>query len=227
MEKAVVGDVPGGDGGGGDGGGGDGGGGDGGGGDGGDEALTVNRKVIVRDREAPVPVTVIVDDPVGVEAAVVNVSIGEQSGLQDAGENEAVVPAGRPEAENETDCGLPEIRPAVIVLDADCPWTTLGFPPLESEKSKGGAAVTVKVNVVVRDREPPVPVTVIVDDPVGVNGVVVRVSVDEQPGLHDAGTNKGVVPAGSPEAEKEIDCVVPEIRIAVIVLDTNSPWTTV
>src|SRR5439155_588980 len=91
----------------------------------------------------------------------------------------------------------------------------------------GDEALTVNRKVIVRDREPPVPVTVIVDDPVGVNGVVVRVSVDEQPGLHDAGTNKGVVPAGSPEAENEIDCVVPEIRIAVIVLDTNSPWTTV
>jgi len=180
-----------------------------------------------------VPVTVIVDDPVGVDAAVVSVSVDEQAGLHDAGENEAVVPAGRPEAANETDCVVPETKVAVIVLDTDCPWTTDLFPPLEREKSKvggggggGGGALTVSVNVVVRDREPPAPVTVIVDDPVGVDAAVVSVSVDEQAGLHDAGENEAVVPAGRPEAENETDWVVPETRLAVIVLDTDCPWTT-
>jgi len=87
-------------------------------------AATVNANVVVRDREPPVPVTVIVDDPVGVDAEVVSVSVDVQFGLHDVGENEAVVPMGRPEAANETDCVVPEVRVAVIVLDTACPWTT-------------------------------------------------------------------------------------------------------
>jgi len=192
--------------------------------------LTVNVNVVVRVRELPVPVTVIVDDPVGVDAEVVSVNVDEQVGLHEAWGNEAVVPAGRPDAANETDCVVPETRVAVIVLDADCPWTTDLFPPLESEKSKdgggGGGAFTVNVNVVVRDTEPPAPVTVIVDDPVGVDAEVVSVSVDEQAGLHDAGENEAVVPVGRPDAANKTDCVVPETRVAVIVLDTDCPWTT-
>ena len=90
----------------------------------------------------------IVEDPVGVDADVVNVSVDEQVGLHDAGEDEAVAPVGKPDAEKETDCAVPETRVAVIVLDADCPWTTALFPPLESEKSKAGG-FTVNVNVVV------------------------------------------------------------------------------
>ena len=62
--------------------------------------------------------------PGGVAAVVVSVNVDEQVGLHDAGENEAVAPVGRPEAENETDCAVPEIRLAVIVSDTDCPWTT-------------------------------------------------------------------------------------------------------
>jgi len=99
-------------------------------------ALTVKVNVVVREREPPEPVTVIVDDPVGVDAAVVSVSVDEQVGLHDAGENEAVAPVGRPEAENETDCAVPETRLAVIVLETDCPWTTVLFPPLESENQR-------------------------------------------------------------------------------------------
>ena len=95
---------------------------------------------------------------------------------------------------------------------------------MESEKSKGGGgAFTVNVKVVVWDREPATPVTVIIDDPVGVEAEVVRVSVDEHVGLHDAGENAAVVPVGMPEAEKDTGWEVPETRVAVIVLDTDCP----
>jgi hypothetical protein len=192
-------------------------------------AFTVNVNIVVWDREPATPVTVIVDDPAGVDAEVVRVNVDEHAGLHDPGENAAVAPAGRPEAENDTDCEVPETNVAVIVLDADCPWMTLLFPPLESEKSKeGGGAFTVKVKVVVWDKEPATPVTVIVDDPVGVDAEVVRVNVDEHVGLQDPGGEKeAVAPAGRPEAENETDCEVPDTRAAVIVLDTDCPWTTV
>ena len=95
---------------------------------------------------------------------------------------------------------------------------------MESEKSKeGSGAFTVNVNVVVCDREPVAPVTVIVDDPVGVDTEAVRVNVDEHVGLHDAGEEEAVTPVGKPDAEKETDCAVPETRVAVIVLDTDCP----
>ena len=78
-------------------------------------------KLVVRERDPAVPVTVIVDDPVGVEVEVVRVNVDEHVGLQDPGENEAVAPVGRPEAENVTACVVPETRVAVMVLVTDCP----------------------------------------------------------------------------------------------------------
>ena len=63
----------------------------------------------------------IVDDPAGVEAEVVRVNVDEHAGLHDPGEKEAVAPVGRPEAEKDTDCDVPETSVAVIVLDTDCP----------------------------------------------------------------------------------------------------------
>jgi len=77
--------------------------------------------MVVWDREPALPVTVIVEDPVGVDADVVSVSVDEQVGLHDAAENAAVAPVGRPDAEKETDCAVPETRVAGIVLDTDCP----------------------------------------------------------------------------------------------------------
>ena len=84
-------------------------------------AFTVNVNVVVWDREPATPVTLIVDDPVGVDAEVVRVNVGEQVGLHDPGEKEAVAPVGRPEAENVTACVVPETSVAVIVLVTDCP----------------------------------------------------------------------------------------------------------
>ena len=78
-------------------------------------------KVVVWDREPATPVTVIVDDPVGVDDEVVTVNVDEHVGLHDPGENEAVAPVGRPEAENVAACVVPETRVAVIVLVTDCP----------------------------------------------------------------------------------------------------------
>jgi len=81
----------------------------------------VRVKLVVRESEPAVPVTVIVDDAAGVEVAVVRVNVVEQVGLHDPGENEAVAPVGRPEAENVTACVVPETSVAVIVLVTDCP----------------------------------------------------------------------------------------------------------
>ena len=87
----------------------------------------------------------------------------------------------------------------------------------------GVLLLTVSVNTVVRDKEPATPVTVIVEDPAGVDAEVVRVNVEEHVGLHDAEEKDAVAPVGRPEAEKDTDCAVPETRVAVIVLDTDCP----
>jgi len=59
------------------------------------------------------------------------------------------------------------------------------------------------VNAVVRVKLPPVPVTVIVHEPVGVDVEVLMVHVLEKVGLPEARLNDAVEPAGSPEADND------------------------
>ena len=54
-----------------------------------------------------------------------------------------------------------------------------------------------------------------------------RVKRVEQLGAHAVGENAAVAPAGSPEAEKTTDCNAPESKVAVMVLETVVPWTTI
>jgi len=113
---------------------------------------------------------------------------------------------------------LDAVADTVIVPETEAPLTGLVI-----ETVGGGGAVTVSVNVEVWDRELDAPVTVMVDDPAGVDADVVRVNVDEHIGLHDPGEKAAVAPVGRPEAEKDTGCEVPETRVAVIVLDTDCP----
>ena len=64
---------------------------------------TVRVKAVVLVTPPPVAVTVIRNAPPGVEAEVPIVNTEEQLGLQLPGENEALAPEGRPEADKETD----------------------------------------------------------------------------------------------------------------------------
>src|SRR5438552_12410336 len=116
---------------------------------------------------------------------VESVRVVAQVGTQVVGEKVAVAPAGSPEAEKDTDCDVPGSKVAVIVLETVAPWTTVWSPPLASEKSKG--AVTVKVKFVVLVRPPPLPVTVMREEPGGVAAVVVSVRVVVQVGVHAVG----------------------------------------
>src|SRR5438093_13440813 len=56
--------------------------------------------------------------------------------------------------------------------------------------------------------------------------MVETVRVVAQVGTQVVGEKVAVAPAGSPEAEKNTDCDVPESKVAVIVLETVAPWTT-
>src|SRR6266568_3672215 len=158
---------------------------------------------------------------------VESVRVVAQVGTQVVGEKVAVAPAGSPEAEKDTDCDVPESKVAVMVLETVAPWTTVWSPLLASEKSKaGGEAVTVKVKLVGWLSSPAVPVTVMREEPGGVDAVVVSVRVVAQVGVHAVGEKVAVAPAGSPEVEKDTDCDAPESKVAVMVLETVAPWTT-
>ena len=76
----------------------------------------VRVKEVVLVVPPPMAVTVIVELPRGVEAGVVIVRVVEQLGEQETGENEAVAPDGRPEAEKVNEAGVPVVRVAVIVV---------------------------------------------------------------------------------------------------------------
>ena len=62
--------------------------------------------------------------------------------------------------------------------------------------------------------------------PVGVEVVVERVRPVEQVGKHAVDENDAVAPVGSPAAEKETACAVPETSVALMVLETEAPRVT-
>jgi hypothetical protein len=97
----------------------------------------VRLNVVVLVIPPPVAVTVMVELPAGVEAVVLMVMVEEQAGLQEAVENEAVAPVGRPEAENETAWALPDAKVVPIELVTEEPATTDLSPELAREKLKG------------------------------------------------------------------------------------------
>ena len=84
-------------------------------------AFTVSVNKVVLVSPSPVLVTVMVYVPVGVVPEVVMVRVELLVGFTDEGENEAVAPEGRPEAERETDRVVPETRVAVTVLVTELP----------------------------------------------------------------------------------------------------------
>jgi len=103
------------------------------------------------------------------------------------------------------------------------PLTVSRGPVPWRQERVGKVLLTVKVKLVVFVTLPPVPVTMIVKAPVGVEATVERVRVVEQVGEHAVEENAAVAPVGSPAAEKETACVVPETSAALVVLETAAP----
>src|SRR2546422_317056 len=155
---------------------------------------------------------------------VESVRVVAQVGAQAVGEKVAEARGGSRGAGEETEGDAAESKVAVMVLETVAPWVTDWSPLLASEKSKG--AVTVKVKLVGWLSSPAVPVTVMREEPGGVDAVVVSVRVVAQVGVHAVGEKVALAPAGSPEVEKDTDCDVPERKVAVMVLETVAPWTT-
>jgi hypothetical protein len=147
--------------------------------------------------------------------------------VQEPDEKDPTEPDGRPETLKETAWLLPEPRVAVTLLDADDPAATETSPELASEKPKETTGVlTVSVNAVVLVKPPPADVTVIGKLPAGVDPLVLMVSVEEQVGLQEAEEKDLVAPEGSPETLKETSWPLPELRVAVMLLDDEEPAVT-
>ena len=87
-------------------------------------------------------------------------------------------------------------------------------------------ALTLREKAVVFVTPPPVAVTVTEKSPAGVDPLVAIVRTVEQEGLQDAVEKEAVAPEGRPVAEKETDCVEPEVKLATIELVTDEPGVT-
>ena len=116
--------------------------------------------------DAELPVTVIVWTPVGVAPAPLVVAMDmtlmhvgglPTFGVQDAGVNVALAPAGSPPAEKLTGPAVPAVFVVVMVVKfcVVSPWGTVILPELASEKLKLISTAALSVAVL-----PPVPVQV-------------------------------------------------------------------
>jgi hypothetical protein len=189
-------------------------------------SFTVRLIVVVRVRPPPVPVTVIVAGPsvavLDVARVITLLVPGASVGLK-----LAVTPLGNPLTLNATLPVKPPVRVMVIVLVPLAPRLTVrlvGFG--ESVKSGVGGWFTVRLIVAVRDRPPPVPVTVTVAAPrvaaldaANVNTLLVPVV--------EVGLKLAVTPLGNPLALNATLLVNPPVRVTVIVLVPLAPRLTV
>src|SRR5881409_654285 len=190
-------------------------------------AATVKLKLVVWVTPPPVPVTVMVEVPVGVVEDVLMVKLVEQVGEHAVEENNALAPVGNPEAEKDTDCVVPDTSAALMELETEAPWLTALLPPFVSEKLKEvDAGFTVKLKLVVLATAAAIPFTVMVEVPMGVVEDVLMVRAVEQVGVHAVGENAAVAPVGNPEAEKVTACAVPDTSAALMELATEAPWLT-
>lgn len=83
---------------------------------------------------------------------------------------------------------------------------------------------TVSVNAVVWLSPPPIPVTVTRKEPVGVDGDALRIIPLVEVGKTDEGLKPHEAPAGNPLVQARLtDCVVPPVRVTMIVLDAPKP----
>ena len=111
---------------------------------------TVSTKLVVRVSPPPVAETVMVELPIGVVERVAMVMTVVQVGEQEVGENDAVAPAGSPEAEKLTDWVEPERREDETELVTELPCVTDFDPPFEREKSNEDVVVNVASGDVAR-----------------------------------------------------------------------------
>jgi hypothetical protein len=101
------------------------------------KAVTANPKDVTRVTPPSVPVTLIVNEPAGVEDRVLMVSALVKVGAPVAGLKEHEAPEGRPLAQERLiDCDVPFDSEAVMLLEAALPADRVMLPEFDNEKSK-------------------------------------------------------------------------------------------
>jgi hypothetical protein len=163
----------------------------------------------------PLPAIANVNDPVGVLAGSVTVSVEAKFGVAEGTLKTALAPEGAPVTVNET-CELkPFIAATLTVYDTVCPWSTLWDAGL-TLIWKSGAWDTIKVTGAECDTPPPIPETVSVIVPDDAEEVVVTVRVELKGGVPDVGPNETETPAGGGVVKlKATLCAVPDTKFTV------------
>jgi hypothetical protein len=135
----------------------------------------------------------------------------------------AVTPAGKPLALNVTPAVNPPVRAMLIVLVPLAPRLIVRLGGLaERVKSGVATAFTVRPIDTLRDRPPPVPVTVIVAAPSVAVLDAERVRTLVPPVVED-GLKPAVTPLGNPLAPNATLLVKPPVRVIVMALVPLAP----
>ena len=186
--------------------------------------------VVVFVTPPPVPVIVMGYVPVVavLETVRLKCAVPEPGAAIEAGLKLAVTPEGSAECDREI-AALNE--PEVVVVTVAYPlWPWSRDPELgetEIVKLAATGAVTVRFTVVVSVVAPEVPVMVIGYVPVGVDELVVNVSVElPLPVVNELGLKLAVTPEGSVEYDSVTAASNPPTTVLVIVDDPALPCTT-
>jgi len=196
-------------------------------------AVTVSSKVALCEIAPEVLVTVMVEVPTAADGPTLSTrfDIAEPpaAGVTEAGENEAVTPAGRP----DTDRFTAELKPyrlptVVVVLPLEACCTLRVAEPVRTLKSRPG--VTVSSTVVLCEIAPEVPVTGIVEVPTVADASTVNVKFEvAEPsagGVTEAGENDAATPAGRPDTARFAAELKPYRLVTVVAaLALEACWT--
>jgi hypothetical protein len=172
------------------------------------------------------PVMVRVEVPVAAELLAVSVSVDvalpPDEGVTELGENEAVTPAGNPEALKVTAESKPLMLSTVMVLAPEAPCAIDWLPDESDTENDGDASLlTVSAMVVLADKLPLAPLMVMVDEPVAAELLAASVNtLDPVVGLV---SNDADTPLGKPVAESVTLPSKPSAGLTVMVLVPDAP----
>jgi hypothetical protein len=165
------------------------------------------------DVPVDVPVILTVEVPSGAELVALKVSVLVALAL--AGLNDAVTPAGSPDAARATAPWKPPCRAMVMVLALELPGARLRLEGA-AVRVKAWVAVIVSANRAVLVNAPEVPVIVTVADAAAAELVATSVRVLAVSVL--VGLNDAVTPAGNPDTERLTALLKPCCGLTVMVL---------
>ena len=195
-----------------------------------DPPVTVSETDVVCVTPPPVPVTVIVYEPVAVVDATVIVIVEEPE--PGAGMDDGLKPTVTPEGWPLALSAIAELKPPETLVEIEdvplLPCTTVTeLGDAEIVKLGLPAAVTVSDTEVVSTVLPDVPVTVIAYVPVAVVEATLMFMVEVPAPVMEPGLKVTVTPLGCPLADSEMVPLKPPVTVLVMVELPELPCTTV